>query len=132
QYQLHAKYLLNATHIHTGDKAKALQVSDDLNKVPGSSAELTTNLRINFTTRTLLELHRLKQALALALEGNSQDRQMIYLLHTIAAARTGDARLSEESLKSLKKSGEGRHRDKFLENYRRSVAEAWVDYAKGK
>jgi len=58
---------------------------------------------------------------------------MIYLLHTIAAARTGNARLAEDSLKSLKKSfGEDRRRDKFLENYRRNVAEAWVDYAKGK
>ena len=133
QYQFHAMDFLNYSYLQMGEQAKALQVIDDLNKVPGSTADLTTNLRVNFTTRTLLELHRWKQALALAPEGNSQDRQMIYLLHTIAAAHTGDARFSEESLKSLKKSfGEARHRDKFLENYRRSVAEAWVDYAKGK
>jgi tetratricopeptide (TPR) repeat protein len=133
QYQFHAMDFLNYSYLQMGEQAKALQVIDDLNKVPGSTAELTTNLRVNFTTRTLLELHRWKQALALSPEGNSQDRQMIYLLHTIAAARTGDARLAEENLKSLKKSfGEERHRDKFLENYRHSVAEAWVDYAKGK
>ena len=132
QYQFHAMDFLNYSYLQMGEQAKALQVIDDLNKVLGSTADLTTNLRVNFTTRTLLELHRWKEALALAPEGNSQDRQMIYLLHTIAAARSDDARLAEESLKSLKKSGEGRHRDKFLENYRRSVAEAWVDYAKGK
>jgi tetratricopeptide (TPR) repeat protein len=133
QYQFHAMDFLNYSYLQLGEQAKALQIIDDLNKVPGRTEDATTNLRVNFTTRTLLELHRWKQALALAPEGNSQDRQMIYLLHTIAAARTGDARLAEENLKSLKKAlSEGRHRDRFLENYRRSVAEAWVDYAKGK
>jgi tetratricopeptide (TPR) repeat protein len=133
QYQFHAMDFLNYSYLQMGEQAKAMQVIDDLKKVPGSTAELTTNLRVNFTTRTLLELHRWKEALALAPEGNSQDRQMIYLSHTIAAAHTGDARLAEENLKSLKKAfGEERHRDKFLENYRRNVAEAWVDYAKGK
>jgi tetratricopeptide (TPR) repeat protein len=133
QYQFHAMDFLNYSYLQLGEQVKAMQVIDDLSKVPGSTADLTTNLRVNFTTRTLMELHRWKQALALAPEGNSQDRQMIYLSHTIAAARTGDTRLAEESLKSLKKSfGEDRHRDKFLENYRRNVAEAWVNYAKGK
>jgi tetratricopeptide (TPR) repeat protein len=133
QYQFHAMDFLNYSYLQMGEQAKALQVIDDLNKVPGRDADVATNVRVNFTTRTLLELHRWKEALALAPEGNSQDRQMIYLSHVIAAARTGDARLAEESLKSLKKSfGEERHRDKFLENYRRNVAEAWVEYAKGK
>ena len=133
QYQFHAMDFLNYSYMQMGEQAKALQVIDDLNKVPGRDADVTTNVRVNFTTRTLLELHHWKEALALAPEGNSQDRQMIYLLHTIAAARTGDTRLAEENLRSLKKSfGEERHRDKFLEHYRRSVAEAWVEYARGK
>ncbi|HET8887283.1 MAG TPA: hypothetical protein VFQ41_00165 [Candidatus Angelobacter sp.] len=133
QYQFHAMDFLNYSYLQLGEQAKAMQVIDDLKKVPGSTDDLTTNLRVNFTTRTLLELHRWKEALALAPEGDAQHRQMIYLSHTIAAARTGDLHLAEESLKSLKKSfGEERHRDKFLESYRRNVAEAWVDYAKGK
>jgi tetratricopeptide (TPR) repeat protein len=133
QYQFHAMDFLNYSYLQMGEQAKALQVIGDLSKVPGRDADVTTNVRVNLTTRTLLELHRWKEALALSPEGDSQDRQMIYLTHTIAAARTGDARLAEDNLKSLKKSfGEGRHRDKFLENHRRSVAEAWVDYAKGK
>lgn len=133
QYQFHAMDFLNYSYMQMGEQAKALQVIDDLNKVPGRDADVTTNVRVNFTTRTLMELHHWKAALALAPEGNSEDRQMIYLLHTIAAARTGDAHLAEENLKSLKKSfGEARHRDKSEENYRRNVAEAWVDYAKGK
>jgi len=133
QYQFHAMDFLNYSYLQMCEQAKALQVIDDLKKVPGSTADLTTNLRVNFTTRTLLELHRWKEVLALTPEGNSQDRQMIFLAHTIAAAWTGDSHLAEENLKSLKKSfGEERHRDKLLEDYRRSVAEAWVNYAKGK
>jgi tetratricopeptide (TPR) repeat protein len=133
QYQFHAMDFLNYSYLQMGEQAKAFQVIDDLNNVPGRDDDVTTNVRVNFTTRTLLELHHWKDALALVPEGNSQDRQMIYLLHTIAAARTGDAHLAEENLKSLKKAfGEAQHRDKLLENYRRNVAEAWVEYAKAK
>ena len=61
QYQFHAMDFLNYSYLQLGEQAKALQVIDDLNKVPGSTADLTTNLRVNFTTRTLMELHRWKK-----------------------------------------------------------------------
>jgi hypothetical protein len=132
-YQFHAMDFLNYSYLQLGEEAKARQVIDDLNKVPGSTAEVRTNLRVNFTTRTLLELHRWKEALVLAPEGNAQDQQMIYLLRTIAAARTGDAKSAEWNLNSLKRAfKQDRRRDKRLEDYRRQVAEAWVEYAKGK
>jgi hypothetical protein len=133
QYQLHAMDFLNYSYLQMGEQAKALQVIADLNKVPGSGSGVLTNVRVNLTTRTLLELHRWKEALALAPEGDPDDQQMVYLLHTIAAARMGDARLAGENLKKLKQSSKhDRHKDRFAEDYRRKVAEAWVDFAKAK
>jgi hypothetical protein len=132
-YQFHAMDFLNYSYLQIGEEAKARQVIEDLNKVPGRTADVTSNVRVNLTTRTLLELHRWKEALALAPEGDAQDHQMIYLLRTIAAARLGDAATAGENLKSLKKSfKQNKRRDKFAEDYRRRVAEAWVEYAKGK
>ena len=54
-------------------------------------------------------------------------------MRTIAAARTGDAKAAEWNLKGLKKAlQQERRRDRRLEGYSRQVAEAWVEYAKGK
>ena len=94
-YQFHAMDFLNYSYMQIGEEAKARQVIADLNKVPGRSEDVTTNVRINLMTRNLLELHRWKDAMALVPEGNANDQQMIYVLRTIAAARAGDARLAE-------------------------------------
>jgi tetratricopeptide (TPR) repeat protein len=133
QYQLHAMDFLNYSYMQIGEEAKARQIIEDLNKVPGRTAEATTNVRVNFTTRNLMELHRWKEALALQPEGDAQDQQMIYVLRTVAAARIGDARAADENLKNLKKAfKQDRSRNRRLEDHRRQVAEAWVEYAKGK
>jgi hypothetical protein len=131
-YQFHAMDFLDYSYLQLGEEGKARQVVEDLNKVPGGSAETTTNLRINFTTRNLMELHRWKEALALAPEGDAPHRQMIFELRTVAAARTGDGHAARENLKNLKKAFKSDRRDKRLEDYYRRVAEAWVDYANGK
>jgi hypothetical protein len=132
-YQFHAMDFLNYSYLQLGEEAKARQVIEDLNKVPGRTGEVTTNVRVNFTTRTLLELHRWNEALVLAPEGDALDQQMIYQLRAIAAARTGDAKAAEWNLKGLKKAlQQDRRRDRRLEDYRRKIAEAWVEYVKGK
>ena len=132
-YQFHAMDFLNYSYLQMGEEAKARRVIEDLNKVPGRTADVTTNVRVNLTTRTLLELHRWNEALALVPEGDATDQQMIYMSRTIAAARTGDAKAAEWNLKRLKDAlKQGRHGDKGLEDYRRQVAEAWVEYVKGK
>lgn len=133
QYQFHAMDFLNFSYLQMGEQSKALQVIADLKTVPGSTTGVATNMRVNLTARTLLELHRWKEALALAPEGSREDQQMVYLLRTIAAARLNDARLADENFKRLKQSiTRERYRDKFEAEYRRKVAEAWVDFAKGK
>jgi tetratricopeptide (TPR) repeat protein len=130
-YQFHAMDYLDYSYLQLGEEGKARQVVEDLNKVPGRDLETITNLRMNFTTRNMMELHRWKEALALAPEGDARNQQMILLLRTVAAARTGDAHAAGENLKRLK-AFKDKRRDKRLEDYCRHVAEAWVDYVNGK
>ncbi len=131
-YQFHALDFLDYSYLQTGEESKARQVVADLNKVPGSTPKETTNVRLNLTSRNLLELHRWNEALMLAPEGDHYYQQVIYALHTIAAARTGDAKTAEENFRQMKKAFKSSGRDGKLEDYRRKEAEAWLDYAKGK
>jgi tetratricopeptide (TPR) repeat protein len=132
-YQFHALDFLNHSYLQMGEEAKARQVIEELNKVHGRSATETTNMKVTLTTRTLLELHRWQEAMVLEPEGDSRDQQMIYLVRTIAAARTGDAKTAEWNYKKLKDALKNdRHKDGRMEDYRRHTAEAWVDFAKGK
>ena len=132
QYQFHAMDFLDFSYLQLGEAAKARQVIEDLSKVPGSSTGWTRNLRVIFTTRNLLELHSWKEALALAPQGDSYELQLIYALHSIAAARTGDRKAAEENYKNLKKALKQKSkRDSHLEDYRRQEVEAWLTFAKG-
>ncbi|HEY7405913.1 MAG TPA: hypothetical protein VIB39_20475 [Candidatus Angelobacter sp.] len=131
-YQFHAMDFLDYSYLQLGEEGKARQIVADLDKVPGRTAEVITNIRVNLTTRNLMELHRWKEALALTPEGDVLDHQMIFFLHTVAAARTGDAHAAEEHFKKLKSAIKAGSRDRRLSDYYRHVAEAWVDYSNRK
>jgi len=132
QYQFHAMDFLDFSYLQLGEEAKARQVVEDLNKVVGGSEGWIRNLRVILITRNLLELHRWKEALALAPQGDPFEFQLVYALHAIAAARTGDQRAAEENYKNLKKAmKQKRGRDTRLDDYRRQEVEAWVAFAKG-
>ena len=132
QYQFHAMDFLDFSYLQLGEEAKAQQVVEDLNKVTGASEGWIKNLRVILTTRNLLELHRWKDALALAPQGDAFEFQLVYALRSIAAARTGDRKAAEENYKDLKKAlKQKRGRDTRLEDYRRQEVEAWVAFAAG-
>ena len=132
QYQFHAMDFLDFSYLQLGEEAKAQQVIEDLNKVTGASPGWIKNLRVILTTRNLLELHRWKDALAFAPQGDPFEFQLVYALRSIAAARTGDLKAAEENYKDLKKAmKQKRGRDTRLEDYRRQEIEAWVAFAKG-
>jgi tetratricopeptide (TPR) repeat protein len=132
QYQFHAMDFLDFSYLQLGEEAKAQQVVEDLNKVTGASEKWIKNLRVILSTRNLLELHRWKEALAFAPQGDPFEFQLIYALRSIAAARTGDPHAAEENYKDLKKAMKQKHgRDTRLEDYRRQEVEAWVAFAKG-
>jgi tetratricopeptide (TPR) repeat protein len=130
-YQFHAMDFLDYSYLQLGEEGKARQIVADLEKVPGRSVEVTTNISVNLTTRNLMELHRWKEALALEPQGDALDRQMIFFLRTVAAARTGDAHAAQENFKRLKTVFKSGSRDRRLSEHYRHVAEAWMDYVKG-
>jgi tetratricopeptide (TPR) repeat protein len=132
QYQFHAMDFLDFSYLQLGEEAKAQQVIEDLNNVTGGSPGWIKNLRVILSTRNLLELHRWKEALAFAPQGDPFEFQLIYALRAIAAARTGDPHAAEEDYRNLKKAmKQKRGRDSRLEDYRRQEVEAWVAFAKG-
>jgi tetratricopeptide (TPR) repeat protein len=131
QYQFHAMDFLDFSYLQLGEEAKARQVVEDLSKVTGASEGWIKNLRVILTTRNLLELHRWKEALALAPQGDPFEFQLVYALHAIAASRTGDAHAAGENYKSLKKAMKQKGGKERLEDYRRQEVEAWVAFAKG-
>ena len=131
QYQFHAMDFLDFSYLQLGEEAKARQVVEDLTKVVGGSEGWIRNLRVILTTRNLLELHRWKEALALVPQGDTFEFQLVYALHAIAAARTGDAHAAEENYKNLKKAMKQKAGKDHLEDYRRQEVEAWVAFAKG-
>jgi tetratricopeptide (TPR) repeat protein len=116
-----------------GEEAKARQIVEDLNKVPGSSEKEITGFRVTFTTRNMLELHQWKQALELKPEGDAYHQQLVYALRSMAAAHMGDKKAAEENYSSLKKTMKSqRDNDWKLEDSRRQEVEAWLNFAKGK
>lgn len=131
QYQFHAMDFLDFSYLQLGEEAKARQVIEDLSKVPGSSEGWTKNLRVILTTRNLLELHRWKDALAFAPQGDAFEFQLVYALRSIAAARTSDRHAAEENYKNLKKALKQKTGKDALGDYRRQEVEAWVAFAKG-
>lgn len=132
-YQFHAMDFLDYSYLQMGQEGKARQIIEDLSKVPGRTEEATTNVRVTLVTRNLLELHRWKEALALAPEGSSWDQQMIYSTRAIAAARLNDVKAAEENLKNMKKAArQERHRGERPDRTRRDEAEAWLAFVQGK
>ncbi|HSK42983.1 MAG TPA: hypothetical protein VLA83_03735 [Candidatus Binatia bacterium] len=132
QYQFHAMDFLDFSYLQLGEEAKARQVVEDLNKITGGSEGWIRNMRVILTTRNLLELHRWKDALAFAPQGDPFEFQLVYALRAIAAARVGDRHAADENYKNLKNAmKQKRGRDTRLEDYRRQEVEAWVAFAKG-
>ena len=132
-YQFHAMDFLDYSYLQIGEEGKARQIVADLDKVPGRPADVTLNVRVNLTTRNALELHRWNDALALKPEGDAFDQQLIFMSRAIAAARLGNVKLAEDNLKLLKHAIKAeKHANKHWQDFRRDVAESWLDYAKGK
>jgi len=132
-YQFHAMDFLDYSYLEIGEEGKARQIVAGLDQVPGRSDEVTTNVRVNLSTRNALELHRWNDALALKPEGSAFNRQLIFMTRAIAAARTGDVKLAEDNLKLLKHAIKAEKQgNKRWQDFRRQVVESWVAYAKGK
>ena len=132
-YQFHAMDFLDYSYLQIGQEGKARQIVEELDKVPGRSEKTTLNVRVNLVTRNLLELHRWKEAVNFAPQGNALDQQQIYSMRTIAAARLGDLKAAEENFRNMKKAAKSdRRRKEQLSSVRRQEAQAWLEFARGK
>lgn len=141
-YQLHAMDFLNYSYLQSGQEAKARQVLVDLKSVPGASADELAEHEGWFESRDALELHRWKDAAALAIPKIEIGRlEATYSVRTIGAARSGDAKAARTELKKLDESLSAEHHNMKNMGYSGSssgksieqdVAEAWVEFAEGK
>jgi tetratricopeptide (TPR) repeat protein len=140
-YELHAMDFLNYAYLQSGQEAKARQVFADLKTVPGASADEIADHEGWFASRDALELHRWKEAAALAVPNvklSSQDTT--YLARAIGAARSGDPAAARTDLAKLEASLAAARDEAKKMGYsagsglstEQQEAEAWIEFEEGK
>jgi tetratricopeptide (TPR) repeat protein len=140
-YQLHAMDFLNYAYLQSGQEAKARGVIADLEAVPGASADDVADHAGEFAARNALELHRWREAAALAIPNVKLSWQgSTYFVRAIGAARSGDPNRAREDLEKLDEVTSAERRESKQAGYGtdsgRSIdeleAEAWIEFAEGK
>lgn len=140
-YQLHAMDFLNYSYLQSGQEGKARQVIADLKSVPGAAPDELAEHESWFTSRDALELHRWKDAASLPIPNLEISRlNATYLVRTIGAARSGDARTAHAALSKLNEAMSAQHHEMTNMGYASSSsqsteldeAQAWVEFAEGK
>jgi len=140
-YQLHAMDFLNYSYLQSGQEGKARQVLADLKLVPGASADDLAEHEGWFASRDALELHRWTEAASLPIPNIEISRvDATYLVRTIGAARSGDAKAARANLKKLNEALSAEHHEmkhmgyggSFGPSIEQEQASAWVEFAEGK
>jgi tetratricopeptide (TPR) repeat protein len=140
-YQTHAMDFLSYSYLQSGQEAKAREVIEHTGHVVGASEESKADHRAYLAARTVLELHRWKEAATLpipALRKNWQDTT--FWARAIGAARSGDLAGAESAVKELtqlvaEREKRARKSGYAVSNEKASdlrEAEAWLTFAKGK
>ena len=141
RYQLHALDFLEYAYLQAGQNAKAEQVIEEVEQVPGASPHDIAVHQASFRLRYAVETHDWKMAANLeppAGEPNEQDAT--WWARAIGAARSGDAAAARANLEkmasataagsaSMKLQGYGEGGKKKIDQLE---AEAWVNWAEGK
>ena len=139
-YQAHAMDFLNYSYLQSGQEAKARQVIEHMDHVVGASEESKIDYRTSLAARSALELHRWKDAAALADPALAKDLQdTTRWARAIGAARIGDVATAEAAVNALKQSVAARESKARKEGYTVSTekpadlgeAEAWLAFAQG-
>jgi len=137
-YQVHAMHFLMYSYLQSGQEAKAREVIEQSKDIVGADEKDKADTRAFLSALATLELHRWKEAEALA--PPPKGGRDTYWARTIGAARAGDITEADAGLQRLTKliaDGEKRGRARSDAGPGEKPtdlreAEAWTLFAKGK
>ena len=138
-YQTHAMDFLDYAYLQTGQEGKARALSAEEMNVPGSGEGEKADHRAVVDARNALELHRWKEAAALAVPERRNSQDAAYWARAIGAARSGDAAGAKEGVSKLEETVAHREGESKATGYDVSSekatdlreAKAWLAYAEG-
>ncbi len=128
---------LQYAYLQSGREKDAWHVVEELDSVPGASAERKTDTRTDFAGRYYFELHQWSEAAKLKVpEPGSRDaKASAYRTRAIGAARSGDAAEARKNLEKLNEplsGGAYSDDDSALSWIEKQEVIGWVDFAEGK
>src|ERR1700676_235185 len=138
-YQTHSMDYLDYAYLQSGQEAKARALSAEEMNVPGSGEGEKADHRAVVDARNALELHRWKEAAALAVPERRNSQDATYWAKAIGAARSGDVAAAKEDVSKLVEVVAHREGESKATGYEVSgekatdlrEAEAWLAYAEG-
>src|SRR6202790_5612278 len=138
-YQTHAMDFLDYAYLQSGQEAKARALSAEEMNVPGSGEGEKADHRVTVDARNAIELHRWKEAAALAVPERRNSQDAIYWARAIGATRSGDVASAKTDVAKLKEAVAHREGESKDTGYDVSAekatdlreAEAWLAYAEG-
>ena len=139
-YQTHAMDFLSYSYLQSGQEGKAREVIEDVSHVVGANEEGKARDRDYLSARTVLELHRWREAASLAIPAERKNwDDTTFWARAVGAARSGDIAAAESAVKSLAELVAEREKRARREGYGVSTekasdlseAEAWLAFAKG-
>jgi len=138
-YQTHAMDFLDYAYLQSGQEAKARALSTEEMTVPGSDDRDRESHKAGVDARNTMELHRWKEAAALAVPEDKRSQDTTYWARAIGAARSGDIEGAQSDVKELAEAVARRDGESKSSGYEVSgekatdlaEAEAWLAYAQG-
>ena len=138
-YQTHAMDFLDYAYLQSGQEAKARALSAEEMNVPGSGEGEKADHRVTVDARNAIELHRWKEAAALAVPERRNSQDIIYWAKAIGAARSADVAAAKDDVGKLAEAVAHREGESKATGYDVSAekatdlreAEAWLAYAEG-
>jgi tetratricopeptide (TPR) repeat protein len=138
-YQTHAMDFLDYAYLQSGQEAKARALSTEEMTVLGSDDRDRESHKAGVDARNTMELHRWKEAAALAVPEDKRSQDTTYWARAIGAARSGDIEGAQSDVKELAEAVARRDGESKSSGYEVSgekatdlaEAEAWLAYAQG-
>jgi hypothetical protein len=133
-YQLHALTFLEYAYLESGRDAQARHVINEIEKVPGRKAPELGDIRRLFQATYAMENHDWKMAAGLKPPPGYPypgDRERLYWVCTVGAARSGDVSVARQDFQGLKQAHAALEPQEKGESVAEMEAEAWLENAEG-